>query len=334
MTPDVKRWLRYLFTVAVVAMLVLFARKVEWSDSWRTLRTADWTILLLAVIVNLLSAATKAVRWWIFLRPVGARSLGLAARASFAGMGLNNVLVANGGEAAKVVFVARGAHIPSATVLATVVVERMFEAIGYVVLLALSALVLQLPPSLAKTRPFALAALVGTALLLVYLIRHPGTAEAITPVRTRFMDRAKGYWTRFMGTLGGISTGPRFAGALAMSVLGWALQVATYHLTAMSAHMPISVAGTISALLAVNIGFALRATPGNVGVFQLMYAATAAFFGMDKNQAIAVAFLIQAQQIIPITLIGVALAPQFVFGKQRVTRAEDRGEVPVASRGD
>jgi hypothetical protein len=65
-----------------------------------------------------------------------------------------------------------------------------------------------------------------------------------------------------------------------------------------------------------------------------MYAATAAFFGMDKDQAIAVAFLIQAQQIIPITLIGVALAPQFVFGKLRMVRAEDRGEVPVASRGD
>ena len=52
---------------------------------------------------------------------------------------------------------------------------------------------------------------------------------------------------------------------------------------------------------------------------------TAAAFGMDRDQAIAVAFLIQTQQILPITLIGVALAPEFIFKRKKVVRAEDRG---------
>ena len=47
-------------------------------------------------------------------------------------------------------------------------------------------------------------------------------------------------------------------------------------------------------------------SPGNVGIFQLAYAATAVAFGLDKDQAIAVALLIQAQQIIPVTVLGVA----------------------------
>jgi hypothetical protein len=58
---------------------------------------------------------------------------------------------------------------------------------------------------------------------------------------------------------------------------------------------------------------------------------------MDKGRAVAVAFLIQTQQIIPITLIGVALAPEFIFKRKKVLRAEDRGlelhsrvEEPVA----
>ena len=48
-------------------------------------------------------------------------------------------------------------------------------------------------------------------------------------------------------------------------------------------------------------------------------------FGMDKDQAIAVAFLIQTQQIIPVTLLGVALAPEFIFKRKKVVRAEDKG---------
>ena len=45
-------------------------------------------------------------------------------------------------------FVARAAHVQSAKVLATLALERMFELIGYVVMLALSVSFLELPPSL------------------------------------------------------------------------------------------------------------------------------------------------------------------------------------------
>jgi uncharacterized protein (TIRG00374 family) len=327
-------------TIVVVVMIVLFARRIDWNVTWAAIRGANVGVLLVATAVNLVSAGTKAVRWWIFLRAAGAQSLGLALRATFAGLGLNNVLVANGGEAARVIFVARTAHLPSATVLATVALERLFELVGYVALLSLSAILLDLPPALARTRPFALAALAGIAALLVYLVRRPAVtaeiaAELAEPPPSGFLRRARTYGSRFLTTLGGVSTAPRFAAALALSVLGWVLQVATYQLTARAAHFPIPLVATVSAILAVNIGFALRATPGNVGLFQFMYAATAAAFGLDQERAVAVALLIQTQQILPITAIGVALAPQFVFKPGQRRRATDPvDELPYESRDD
>jgi uncharacterized protein (TIRG00374 family) len=239
---------------------------------------------------------------------------------------LNNILVANGGEAARVVFVARAAHIQSAKVLATLALERMFELIGYIVLLALSVSFLELPASLTRWRPVAWAALVGVVVLMVYLVRRPERAEtaaAVTVVGWR--ARFTAYMKHFAHTIGGISTGPRFAIALLLSVGVWALQVWTYSLTARAAHFNLPMVGTVAAILAVNLGFALRATPGNVGLFQFAYAATAAAFGMDKDQAIAVAFLIQTQQIIPVTLLGVALAPEFIFKRKQAVRKEDTG---------
>jgi glycosyltransferase 2 family protein len=331
---------RPIVTLAVVGMIVLFARRIDWSVTWAAIRTANVGILLIATVINLGSAATKAVRWWIFLRAAGARSFGLALRATFAGLGLNNVLVANGGEAARVIFVARAAHLPSATVLATVALERLFELVGYVVLLSLSAILLDLPATLARTRPFALGALVAIGVLLVYLVRRPAVtaelaAELAEPRPTGFLRRARSYGSRFLATLGGVSTGPRFAAALALSVAGWVLQVATYQLTARAAHFPTPLVATISAILAVNIGFALRATPGNVGLFQFMYAATATAFGLDKERAVAVALLIQTQQILPITALGVSLAPHFVFRRRQVWRASDPvDDVPFESRDE
>jgi uncharacterized protein (TIRG00374 family) len=326
MKAQLLKGVRYVVTIAIVVGLILFARTVNWRDTWQAIRHSNMWLLILAAVVNLLSLAVKGVRWWVFLRPIGASSLGLAMRATFAGAGLNNVLVANGGEAARVIFVSRATHLPSAKVLATLLIERLFEAVGYVVMLTMAVSFLKLPPSISRMRPFAWAAFVAVMALFVWLVRRPQSVElALTPA-TNWWAKTRQYATRLLHTLGSVSTASRFAGAMGLSVLVWALQVATYHLTAMAAGFRIPLVGTVACLIAVNIGFAIRATPGNVGLFQVMYAVTAEFFGMDKNSAIAVAFLIQTQQILPVTGLGVALAPEFIFGKRRPL-GSDRSEV-------
>src|SRR5262249_4987229 len=173
------RAIRLGLSALIIAALILFARRVNWHTTWRSIEDANRTILLLAALVNLASLALKGVRWWIFLRPVGVPSLWMAIKATFAGAGLNNILVANGGEAARVVFVARAAHVQSAKVLATLALERMFELIGYVVMLALAVSFLDLPHMLSRTRPIAWVALVGVCILMIYLIRRPAAAAEI-----------------------------------------------------------------------------------------------------------------------------------------------------------
>ena len=54
-----------------------------------------------------------------------------------------------------------------------------------------------------------------------------------------------------------MSTASRLASALTLAVLVWALQVATYHLTAMAAGFNIPLVGTVACILAVNVGFAI-----------------------------------------------------------------------------
>lgn len=324
MKKTLTRALRLLITGIILVMLVVFATKVNWHSTWAAIQNSSISILLAAALVNLLSLALKGVRWWIFLRPIGASSLWLALRATFAGAGLNNVLVANSGEAARVIFVSRAAHITSAKVLATLALERLFELIGYVVMLALAVSLLPLPPALERTRPFAWLALVLIAAMLVYLVRRPeGVEHAATATEVGWRAKTRQYMRRFMHALAGISTGPRFGAALALSVAIWALQVGTYALTAAAAHFPLPLVGTVAAILAVNIGFAIRATPGNVGVFQMLYAATTTAFGYDENTALAVAFLIQTQQILPVTLLGIGLAPEFIFQKRRKAARPD-----------
>jgi uncharacterized protein (TIRG00374 family) len=321
---SVGRVARIGLVAAVLVALVLFARTIHWADTWRAIRGTSIPLLVAAALVNLLSVVLKGVRWWVFLRPVGVTSLWLAIRATFVGAGLNNILIASGGDAARVVFVARTARTESAKVLATLALERLFELVGYIVLLAAAVSFLQLPASLDETRPIAMVSLAVILILLVYLVRHPAQSGVAVLEGEGLLHRVRVYGRSFLHTLTGLSTSSRFAASMAISVAVWALQVATYQLTAFAAGFPITVVGTIAALLAVNLGFAVRATPGNLGVFQMMYAVTAVGFGLDAAEATGVALLIQAQQILPVTVLGLVAAPEMLSTRRRAEPVQEK----------
>ncbi len=320
MSPKLKKGIRWAISAAILAFLIYFATKINWHQAWNSMRHASLPLLAAAIGVNILSVLFKGVRWWLFLRPIGIKSLPLAVRATVAGAGLNNVLVANGGDAARVVFVSRVSGVPSSTVLASLALEKLFDPIGFVMLLVFGVLVFQLPPQFERWKvpaELALAAIVLLLIFFVYATRHikpEHVPERRARPRTRW-GKVRAYISSFGQTAGRLATGPRFLAAMALSVMAWACQLWTFQLAAAAAHVSIPLAGTLACLLGINVGLIIRATPGNVGFFQFVYALTAGQFGVARDDAIAVSLLIQTIQILPLTVVGIALAPEFIFRK-------------------
>ena len=325
MKPGAKRALRWLFTIAMLVAVVLYGRTIDWPAAWTAIRSASWPILLVATLVNFVTLAAKAVTWWIFLRAVGIPSLSLAVKATVAGAGLNNVLVANSGDAARVVFVTRASGAPSAAVLAALALERLFDLIGYIVLMASAAYLLPMPLEVARWRYAAVGVLLGIAVLFgVLLKRSPGIVSA-TVYPTTIVGRVRTYLDRFMVSVRDILTIQRISIAMLLSLVNWAAQIATYHLVAVAAHFPISIPGSVATLITANVGFLVRATPGNVGVFQVVYGVTAQALGLDKAAAVAVALLLQLIQNVPVTLLAMLIAPDLIlhWRDKRVAVAPD-----------
>ena len=322
MSPAIKKGIRWALSAAIIVFLVLFARTIDWQAAWNSMRHASLPLLAAAIFVNFLSVGVKGVRWWLFLRPIGIPSLPLAMRATIAGAGLNNVLVASGGDAARVVFVSRLSGVASSTVLASMALEKLFDPIGFVILLVFGVLVFDLPAQFEAWKIPAVGLLIVIIALLaffVYATRHakPGDASVRRVQPVGLAGKVKVYFVSFASTAGHLATGPRFLAAMVLSLIGWGLQLATFALAAEAAHVSIPIAGSLACLLAINVGLVLRATPGNVGFFQFAYALMAEQFGVRREDAIAVSLLIQTLQILPITIIGVMLAPEFIFRKGR-----------------
>jgi len=120
-----RRWLHWVVLVATVLLLALFARKVDWAHAWSAITHADPVLLGVATIANLGTLVVKGLRWSLFLDAVGIHGTAQTLRTTFAGHALNNVLVANGGDAVRVAATARNSKVSSATVLATLAIDKM-----------------------------------------------------------------------------------------------------------------------------------------------------------------------------------------------------------------
>lgn len=324
MNKKLKKSLHWIVSAVIVVFLIMFARTIDWRAAWDSMRHASLPLLALAIGVNILSVLIKGVRWWLFLRPAGIKSLPLSLRATIAGAGLNNVLVASGGDAARVVFVSRASGVSSATVLASLALEKLFDPIGFVMLLVGGVLIFNLPPQFERWRVPAEILLGVIVLLLVFFVYATRNAKPEHEPERRaaprtFGGKAKAYLVNFGRTARLLASGPRFGMAIVLSLFSWGCQLATFALSASAAHVTIPVAGSLACLLAINVGLILRATPGNVGFFQFAYALMAEQFGVSRNDAIAVSLLIQTIQILPLTLIGVVLAPEFIFKRSKKT---------------
>src|SRR5688572_29791421 len=71
-------WVHTAIAIATLALIGLFARTVDWSRAWDAMSRADPLFVCLAVAVNLATVVIKAVRWRLFLAPIGVTSVGLA----------------------------------------------------------------------------------------------------------------------------------------------------------------------------------------------------------------------------------------------------------------
>ena len=316
MTISRRRVLRAGAAAAFAVLLAAFARHVNWHSVGAAVRDADPWLLFAAVVINLVSLALKGVRWWVFLRPLGVRSLTLVLRATFAGASLNNLVVAQGGEGARVLLVSRASGVSSAQVAAALALERVLDAISYLVLLVSATWMFELPEVLSRLRIISSVLLVSVAVALVAVGELARRGVLAFDAGQAADRRVQSYLRRFATSLASLGTSSRLAAAMALSLGAWALQVATYHLVARAAHLDVPLAASVAAMLTVGVSFLVRATPGNVGVFQVIYALTMRSFGVANGAAVAVSLLLQMLQVIPTIVIGTLVTP---LGPVRLT---------------
>jgi len=294
--------------VVLIAAGFAYARQVEWWTMLAVARQAAPAGLALAFALHALALVAKAGIWWICLRALATPAFRTVLRITFVGAALNSLAVANSGEAGRVLLISRASGIRTPGALATVVLEHLIRTGGFVIFIAAAALLTRV--SLPHDRA-TLAVLAAVAVAIVLLGGRRSRARRRRFIAWRRAPRVarvvRAFLLRTVASGRRILTPELLALTAPFTLVVWMCELGSYHLVARAAQLPLSLTGSLIALLSVNLGFVLRATPANIGVFELSYAAAAVAQGAPAGAALAVGMLIHLVQDVPTIVLGLVL---------------------------
>lgn len=297
-----------------VALLYFSLRGIHFSEVVEHVRKARLGPMLLAVSLATLTFVLRLFRWQLLLHGDDGRRLppGPLWHAIAMGFMANNVLPLRMGEVVRTLAAASLTQTRFTPVLASVAVERLFDAITVVSLLALGLFTATLPRTALSAKVANIVTFGGIAalsglLLAALVVAFPLVAERLV----RKIIPSEKLAARLIGLIEGIRHGlsalgspMRAVGAALWSVALWGLSALSFHVMFQAFGIDVDFAGALLMQGLIMFGIALPSTPGYVGAFELPIITVLALYEVNKDLAAAYALTYHVTTFLPITLLG------------------------------
>jgi uncharacterized protein (TIRG00374 family) len=324
-------WRGALGIVISVAALFYAFHDVQWTDALDHARHANIWLLLLGAAAATGMFPLRARRWRTILDPIAPRlPFGPLWRSTAIGMMVNNVVPLRAGEFARAYALTRELpQITFSTALASLVVDRVFDAVVVLLLLAIAMIAPGFPSgAMVHGRPISQIAtgfaLVPLALLVVLyaLVFFPGTLIRLFELLARRVsptieERGRDMLKRFAEGLSVLRTPTHFIAVFWWTLLHWLLQPLAFWLGFKAMGIDVSWSATLFVQGLIVDGVSLPSAPGYFGLFETAAVISLGLYGIDESAAVAWALVFHVVTFIPITLIGA-----YYFAKLGLTMGE------------
>ena len=314
-------WKAIVGVVVSLAFSVLFLWGVEWDALTGALSDVHGVPVLFACCLLLGEFVLRAVRWKVLLRPVApeARVRDLFV-ATVIGAAANTLLPLRAGEIAKPLVASRKTGAAFVPVLATAVMERVYDIFGLLTVLLTMVLVLPRDPGRSAEDAVLVSnlklygGLFGTAALIAMIVffalASRGkdakalfgriTSIAPAPIAKRLDELFDGFVTG----LGNARDPKGLLQAAAVSVAIWFNGALAIYVLFQAFELDLPLGAACFTAVAIALTVAVPQAPGFLGVFHVAIQKTMELWDVDPTHAKAFAIIFWGVSFLPVTLMG------------------------------
>ncbi|MGH7468709.1 MAG: lysylphosphatidylglycerol synthase transmembrane domain-containing protein [Longimicrobiales bacterium] len=337
-------WKAILGILLSAALLYWAMRGVDFSQVLAEVRRANIGLLLLSVALVTAVFPLRAWRWKPLLE-VAAPNSPFRARFAATTIGFmgNNLLPARIGEFARAYALARQQNASMVAAFASLIAERLFDAVALVSFLFLAIALPGFPQvkelagydfsGMATTLGLIVGALILVCLLLVLwptrTVRF--VEQRIAPVLPRAVRRPLvDALAAFLAGLGSLRSPTLMATLAFQTAVIWLVNGLGFWVGFMAFHIDVPFAGALFMQSVVALAVSLPSAPGFFGTFE--YAARIVLvelFLIDVNKALGFALGFHIGGFIPVTLIGLYYAWRLGLSWREVEHSEETVEAAI-----
>ena len=308
----VKTWRFWAGCLVSLLCLWLAFRSVPLGEVVHIAASANISLLLAAVILQVLAIVARSWRWLILLD----KAAGLADSfwAQSIGFLFTNVFPLRLGELARVFVLSERWGLPMMQVAASAIVERLLDVTTTVSVLLLVLPWMQVPSAMRQVGIFfGILALVGLGLLLIAVRFSDSTKrflESLQVGRSFLSSEKIGMrWGELVSGFLPLTHWPIALRAGVWSLLPWALSIAMFWNVLLAFQSDASLVEAAFMMATLAFAVAVPSSPGFVGVFQLVgQQALVLPFGAKYEPAAALAITVTIHLVYYVitTALGIA----------------------------
>lgn len=299
------RTLRIAASILLSAVFLGFAvRGVNWHEAGLALAKAHYLYVLPMFVITVWSMYIRAQRWRILLRPVGAPSMRTLVAATNIGFMSNMVLPLRMGEVIRPVFVSRKERKPLGGILATIVLERIFDLFTILFLFGVAATMVTVSTRVSQWgfRMCVVAAVMGAGIVFVRwqeALALRLLQWVLTPLPARYAEPVDHFFRGFVQALEILDSPAAFLQVLGCSLYLWLVISGTYMFGILAFELPVPpLVGGITVMAIIAIAVSAPSAPGYIGAFQVGCVLSLGIFGISESDAFAYSIVLHVAQFV------------------------------------
>ncbi|MDR1102098.1 MAG: flippase-like domain-containing protein [Clostridiales bacterium] len=294
-----KRVINILGIIISLALLYFLFRGVDWHELWAAFKNARYSIVIIAILVNLFGFYFRTLRFCEIIRHIAPNaSVKRVFPSIAAGYAANNLLPLRAGEFVRAYHAGKQLNHDKAALFSCVVVERIVDVATLAVILCVTMLFYKMEAWIGKVAVFLIIGLIFGIFILYMIVRHWDKCERFVPKVARKFARSLADGFRAIKSAG------QMLKVVGISMIIWTVEATTIFFVAMSFGLNYSILGSVFVMLLINLIIIIPAAPGNFGTLETAAKAGFMAFAVPDGQATAVTLLLHGVQFLPITAVG------------------------------
>ena len=313
------QWKFWVGLLISVAFLYIAFHNVDLGLILLSIKSTSLPFVIPVVVLTVFFYLIRALRWFHLLEPIKKASIGSLFSSTVIGFAANFVLPARLGEFIRANYIGRMESISKSSSLATIVVERLFDAFIILLMFVFVILSTDFPPEwesigkALKTGGLSLLMIFVTSILL--LIGLKGKTKTFLDIVEKLVSFLPGrIRQRTVALLKDFSNGlvlvkgpPQLLAVIFYSLVLWCLSVFQIYILGLSMGLSLPLLAPFFILTLICIGVTLPSAPGYIGTFHLACQYGLVFYGFSKEKALSMAIVLHAAGFIPTVILGSAI---------------------------